>query len=73
MVGARVPSLVLRKPGKQWGRGLPGMEKVDVTGRVPGLCLGCLGLGAQQSSGPASSRILTLILSPAPCPQTSAL
>lgn len=42
MVGAGVPTLVLRKPGKQWDRGLTGMEKKDAGGggaggSVPGL------------------------------------
>lgn len=44
------------------------MEKKDATGRVPGLCLGCPRLGAQQGHGPASSRILTLTSSPPLCP-----
>lgn len=41
------------------------MEKKDAMGREPGLCLGRPGLGAQSGHGPASSRLLTLILSPA--------
>lgn len=66
--GKGVPTLVLRKPGKHWGRGLTGMEKEDA-GVGGAACLGCPGLGAQQGHGPAPSGILTLILAP----QTSAL